>query len=352
MKKTTLLLALAALFCTVGCVKVEENVFKSERQTEIGYTTIFGKMSTKSLSSNQFAFDDANVFQSYAYYLPKGTKWVYSNAAGDNGAKKYFNTDVIVSKDTENNIWRDKNNTWYWPKTNALTFFAWSLNTSSLDFPAGSPTKVTCSDQNGIVATNYDIEKNKNVDFLVADIAADKTANENIYTYVGVPTLFRHKLSMFHATVSKKENYPNIEFTLKKIEFTELNKDGDYTQYPDVMTCGSGKSNQIYTDVSQKVNSLSTNPQEVSDVNQSIYLPQDFDDDKTIVITYTIGYDTDDDGDIDITEEVTATYKLSELFGNDGFKPGTRYNLNIVFKMDEIFWDPAIEEWDENTITI
>lgn len=343
MRKTISLLLLTIL-CTMGCAKIEQNGYNNERQTEIGYNTVFGKLSTRSLSSNQITFDTTNVFQSYAYYLPQGTNWEYSIATGDNGAKTYFNDTVIVSY--KNKIWKDENNAWYWPRTYALTFFAWSLNSPSLDFPVGSPTQVTCTDKNGIVATNYDIEANKNVDFLVADIAADRTANVLTYEYYGVPTLFRHKLSMFHATVSKKKNYPNIEFTLNKIEFTDLNKDGNYTQYPDTIVCGANKSNQIYTDKKQKVDSLTTNPQEIDGVNQSIYLPQDFDDDKTIVITYTVGYDSDGDGVIDITEDATVSYKLSELYGDNGFKPGTKYNLNIIFKMDEIYWDPAVEDWE------
>lgn len=343
MRKTILFLMLTIL-CTMGCAKIEQIGYNNERQTEIGYTTVFGKLSTRALPTNQISFDTTNVFQSYAYYLPDSIKWKYSTNAGDNGAKTYFNDTVIVSYN--NKVWQDKDNTWYWPKTYALTFFAWSLNSPSLDFPAGSETMVTCTDQNGIVAMYYDIEKNKNVDFLVADIAADKKANVTTYEYYGVPTLFRHKLSMFHATVSKKEDYPNVEFTLDKIEFTNLNKDGNYTQRPDSMACGTDKSNQIYTKTSQKVDSLSTNPQEISGIDQSIYLPQGFDNDKKVIITYTIGYDTDGDGKVDIKETVTVPYKLSELYGDKGFRPGTKYNLNIVFKLDEIFWDPAVENWE------
>lgn len=337
------------LLCVLSCAKVELIDVKNERQIEIGYNTVCGRVSTKALGANQRVFADTNVFQSYAYYLPKGTNWVYSNASGDNGSKPYFNKDVIVRKDSVKNVWRDTTTTWYWPKNSALTFFAWSLNSPTLDFPAGSPTIVGCNDQNGIIAADYDIEINKNIDFLVADIAADKTANENVYSYLGVPTLFRHKLSQFHATVMEKEDYPDIEFTLDKIVFNDLNKDGNYTQNPDTLVCGTTRSDQVYTDVSQKVDN--TTPEDVKNVNQSIYLPQDFDDDKTITIIYTIGYDTDGDGVIDFTETVENTYKLSDMY-DDGFKPGTRYNLNIVFKLDQIYWDPAVEDWKTDDFEI
>jgi hypothetical protein len=352
MKKSYLFILgfLIAFLCNVSCVKNE--IYTFDKNVKLDYTMSMSKVrpATKALSANQLVFADTNVFQSYAYYLPKGTPWNYSTVSGDNGAKEYFNTDVIVSKNTTENVWKDPNNDWYWPKTYALTFFAWSLNAPTLDFPAGSSTIVTCTDQNGIVAMYYDIEDNKNVDFLVADIAADKTANENVYTYYGVPTLFRHKLSQFQATVSKKENYEGIEFTLNDITFNDLNKDGNYTQHPDTLVTGTARTDQVYTDSDQKV--VSTTPESVSDVEQYIYLPQQFDDDKTIMITYTIGYDTDGDGTTDLEEQVTNTYKLSDIFGSEGFKPGVKYNLNLVFKLDQIYWDPAIENWDDKTFVI
>ncbi len=90
------LLILTVLLCA-ACTKVEP--LSIETKTEIGYTTIM----SKALSANQVVFSDNNVFQSYAYYLPKETYWKYSNTAGDNGAKEYFSTDVIISKDVTNN---------------------------------------------------------------------------------------------------------------------------------------------------------------------------------------------------------------------------------------------------------
>lgn len=351
--KKVLATLVSILFMAVSCTYTTDiNPVKND--VLIGYNTIVGKTSTpvsKALASNQHVFDDTNVFQSYAYYLPIGTAWTYSTTtSGDNGSKPYFNTDVIIKKDVSSNLWRDPNNDWYWPKTYALTFFAWSLNAPSLGFPTGSPTIVTCTDLNGITAAYYDIEANKNVDFLVADIAADKTANENVYTYLGVPTVFKHKLSQFHATVREKEDYDSVGFTLDGISFQSLNKDGNYTQYPDSLQTGSARTDQTFTSTSQDV--TSTTPVDVTNIEQYIYLPQDFDDDKTVTITYTIHYDTDGDGTYDLDEPVTVTYKLSDLFGPDGFKPGTRYTLNIIFKMDEIYWDPVVEDWDNNSVNL
>lgn len=348
------LLFMTLVFSLIACSKTELVVPTYNGDREISFLTVTGRnaTSTKALGANQTVFADTNIFQSYAYRLPKGTAWTYSTVSGDNGAEPFFNTDVIVRKDTANNIWRDTTNTWFWPKTYALTFFAWSLNTPTLDFPAGSPTIVGCNDQNGIIAADYDIEANKNIDFLVADIAADKTVNENVYTYVGVPTLFRHKLSSFNVTKKLKEDYPGVTFTINDITFNNLNKDGNYTQNPDTLVVGSSRTDQIYTDTDQPVDTTAT--VDVTNVNQFIFLPQDFDDDKTITIIYTIDQDPNGDGIIDFTETVTETYKLSDLYGDGGFKPGKRYVLDLIFSMDPIYWDPAVQNWEDQpgTITI
>lgn len=195
----------------------------------------------------------------------------------------------------------------------------------------------------------YDIEKNKNVDFLVADIAADKVENENMYIYTGVPTLFKHKLSQFYVTICTKEDYSKTEFTLNKIEFKNLNNKGNYTQNPDVFTLGNTKTNQTYTDQNQVVNS--TTPTEITKVNQYIYLPQELTDDKTITIEYTIGYDTNEDTTVDMVEKVINTYKLSDLYGSN-FNPGTKYTLNITLALNEILWDPAVEKWTTDITTL
>lgn len=343
MKRFLIFVSLILSIC-VSCVKNE--VITRDADIEISYVQAITRQ-TKSLAANQKVLADTNIFQSYAYVLPKGTPWQYSTYEGDNGSTPYFGVDVIVQK--AGTVWKDPNHTWYWPKTNTLTFFAWSLNDKTLEFPTGSPTIVNCTDQQGIVALYYDIEANKNVDFLVADIAADKTANEYSYSTYGVPTLFKHKLSSFEVTKREKEDYPGITFELDSIVFQNLANQGNYTQNPDTLACGATRSDQDYTTTTQGVDTIKTN---VTDVDQYIYLPQDFDDDKTITITYTIKYDTDNDGVDDFEETVTNTHKLSDIFDDEGFRPGKKYILDLVFSMDQIYWDPAVEDWAHGSVDL
>lgn len=167
------------------------------------------------------AFDTHNVFASWAYYLPSG-KWdenrtnakIYIGKEGEEGATISYG----------NNVWKDQDNSYYWPKEGNLTFFAYSLNSKSLTNKFGNDTHFSClnhESQYGIFGSlNLDIHPN--TDFLVADIASDKTANENVYDFNGVPTLFKHKLSRVKFAVKKKSDYPGATITLNSITFKTL----------------------------------------------------------------------------------------------------------------------------------
>lgn len=362
MKKTVLILA-AAVAALSACSKSELAVSGTEGEREI---TFQAAPMTKTPTSTQKEFVNTNVFASAAYYIGedatsgKVAAWDYGVSTKpelfigtNNSTTSAVDGDVIK---WDGSAWRSTSRKYYWPKKGQLTFFAWSLNSDNLTFPSdasGNVTRVSCTPTQGVVAMYYDIERNKNVDFMVADIAADKSANENVYYRTGVPTLFRHKLSQLKLTVKEKDTYQNqgVYFTLKGITFNNLNKDANYTQEPDKMTVGTTKSNQSYTSADQKVDK--TTETDITSVDQYIYLPQTFDANKTITITYTIGYDLDGDGTVDpdkgdIVETITVTKKLSEIFGTE-WAMGKKYTLDLTFALDEILWDPAVQDWIDET---
>ena len=367
MKKAVLILA-ATVAALTACSKSELAVSGTEGEREI---TFQAAPMTKTPTATQKEFVNTNVFASAAYYIGEdATSGIV--AAWDYGASTtpelFIGTDNsstgAVDGDEINwdgEAWRSTSRKYYWPKKGQLTFFAWSLNSDNLTFPSnasGNVTWVSCTPKQGIVAMYYDIERNKNVDFMVADIAANKSANksanEKEYYHTGVPTLFRHKLSQVKMTVKEKDKYQDqgVYFTLNNITFNDLNKDANYTQNPDKMTVGSTKSDQTYTSADQKVDQ--TTATDITSVDQYIYLPQSLEDaNKTITITYTIGYDLDGDGTVDpakgdIVETITVTKKLSDIFGTE-WAMGKKYTLDITFALDEILWDPAVQDWIDET---
>lgn len=352
MKK--LIVLFSAVAALAACSKNEVVPAVSGENVEISY-----KVAPRTKADPQ-AFDTKNVFASWAYYLPSGKNWetnfkeaqIYIGKDGEEGATISYG----------NSVWKDQTASYYWPKEGNLTFFAYSLNSSSLTDKSGTDTHFTClnhDSQHGIFGT-LNLDTHPNTDFLVADIAKDKTANENVYNFNGVPTLFKHKLSRVKFAVRKKSDYPGATITLNSITFKNLVNGMTYTQYqndeakgiiPDYMYPGTARSNQEYTTTDFEVSSTAFVP--VPDANEVryIYIPQDFkgvtETDKiaTIEVKYTVtlkkGTSETDKG---ISETYTKTLNVKDIF--DSWKIGKRYTFNLIFSLDEIKWAPAVGDWE------
>lgn len=359
MKK--LIVLFSAVAALAACSKNEVVPAVSGENVEISY-----KVAPRTKADPQ-TFDTHNVFASWAYYLPSGKSWetnfkeaqIYIGKDGEEGATISYG----------NSVWKDQTTSYYWPKEGNLTFFAYSLNSSSLTDKSGTDTHFTClnhDSQYGIFGT-LNLDTHPNTDFLVADIASDKTANEKVYNFNGVPTLFKHKLSRVKFAVKKKSDYPGATITLNSITFKNLVNGMTYTQYqndeakgiiPDYMYPGTARSDQEYTKTDFEVSS-STAFAPVPDANEVryIYIPQNFKDitdaDKiaTIEVKYTVtlkkGTSETDKG---ISETYIKTLNVKDIFNS--WEMGKRYTFNLIFSLDEIKWAPAVGDWENETKNI
>lgn len=355
MKK--LIVLFSAVAALAACSKNEVVPAVSGKNVEISY-----KVAPRTKADPQ-AFDTKNVFASWAYYLPSG-KWdenrtnakIYIGKEGEEGATISYG----------NNVWKDQDNSYYWPKEGNLTFFAYSLNSKSLTNKFGNDTHFTClnhESQYGIFGSlNLDIHPN--TDFLVADIASDKTANENVYDFNGVPTLFKHKLSRVKFAVKKKSDYPGATITLNSITFKNLVNVMTYSQFwkdanndiiqDYIATEGASRSNQEYTKTDFEVSSTAFVP--VPNEVRYIYIPQDFKNvtDATKIATIEVKYTVTlkkgtSETDKGISETYTKTLNVKDIF--DSWEISKRYTFNLIFSLDEIKWAPAVGDWEdvENT---
>lgn len=351
MKK--LIVLLSAVAALAACSKNEVVPAVSGENVEISY-----KVAPRTKADPQ-TFDTKNVFASWAYYLPSG-KWdenrtnakIYIGKEGEEGATISYG----------NNVWKDKDNSYYWPKEGNLTFFAYSLNSKSLTNKFGNDTHFTClnhESQYGIFGSlNLDIHPN--TDFLVADIASDKTANENVYDFNGVPTLFKHKLSRVKFAVKKKSDYPGATITLNSITFKNLVNVMTYSQFwkdanndiiqDYIATEGASRSNQEYTKTDFEVSSTAFVP--VPNEVRYIYIPQDFKNvtDATKIATIEVKYTVTlkkgtSETDKGISETYTKTLNVKDIF--DSWEIGKRYTFNLIFSLDEIKWAPAVGDWED-----
>ena len=348
MKK--LIVLISAVAALAACSKNEVVPAVSGENVEISY-----KVAPRTKADPQ-AFDTKNVFASWAYYLPNGKNW------SDN----WKDAEIFIGKEAEegvtisygNKVWRDQTTSHYWPKEGNLTFFAYSLNRNNLDlkYDSGHTYPIVChKSQNayGINAT-IDLKDNKNLDLLVAEIATDKTQNENIYSLNGVPTLFKHKFSRIQFAVKKKEEYTGATITLNSIIFNNVAYAGHYSQFNkeeghDTFTqdyCKEAdlRGSIVYTTTDFAVTSATDYaPVTETDETNYIYMPQDFKnvtEDKiaTIEVKYTV---TDKEG---ISKTYTKTLKVKDIF--DSWKIGKRYTFNLMFSLNEINWAPAVGDWE------
>ena len=134
------------------------------------------------------AYSESVPFKSWAWYLPEGKAWAKDAAE----AVPYFE-DATISFD--NGLWHNLAQSYYWPKNGSLSFASYSP--ASIPVSEVTGTTGVGVTRNGLTLTGWKLNAstNQDIDFMVADFRSDLKANANTYGYLGVPTLFRHKLS-------------------------------------------------------------------------------------------------------------------------------------------------------------
>lgn len=353
MKK--LIVLFSAVAALAACSKNETVPAVSGENVEISY-----KVAPRTKADAQ-TFDTKNVFASWAYYLPSGKNWSADWEGVRKNAKPYIGEEFVGSTISyKDGVWKDQNTSYYWPKGGSLTFFAYSFNRGNLDLihDSGNTWPIVChNDQNayGINAT-IDLKDNKNLDLLVAEIAADKTQNDNIYSLNGVPTLFKHKFSRIQFAVKKKEEYKGATITLNSITFNNVAHAGHYSQFnkekgdveftQDYCKAADLRTSLVYTTTDLEVTSATKYaPVTETDETYYIYMPQDFKNVTeakniaTIEVKYTVTFKEG------ISRSYTKTLYVKNIF--DKWEVGKRYTFNLIFSLDEIRWAPAVGDWED-----
>lgn len=329
----------AACVALASCVKNEVRVNSPDK--EITFQTV----STKAGA----AFNKGNHFRSYAYFLEKDKNWVDNHA----DATAYIdNADIYYH--TTLRYWAAAD-TYYWPKQGSLTFFAWTDDTA--DPKVGTGANVSCPPNEGIKIENYSVKDNLNKDILVAEIAKDKKSNESVtgrdWTN-GVPTVFRHALAKVEFKVNKREDYPNVKIIVKKITLNKVSTKGTFTQgSPTESRKWSAQTEpedlSVFTG-DEEVTTTATilNPNATPGVKDYfIVLPQNFD--ATSTSTLTIEYEIITTS-TSFKETVIETKALNAIYTSN-WECNKNYVLGITLGLNEIYWDPSVEAWEDNTVT-
>lgn len=346
MKKVFLIAAAVVAFA--ACSK-NEVLPSSSINNEISFNVA---PRTKALPTGQIEFNKDLTFQTYAYYLPDGQTWASHTAT----PQTYIDNAKIQFVDPQ---WKNATHTYYWPKQGKLTFLSWTAVKE--DWTSGgklgvnyATTDATCAHDSGL-KFSFNAETDKNKDILVADIAADKNANESTYLATGVPTLFKHQLSyvVFKVRTDKDYTTAGKKFELNSIKFgASLSKAATYQQ---IATTGvaagwteTAKGEQVYYNGGTTPAVIKYDETVLtSNDTQNLYLPQTFaENGNEVTIQYTI---TTTEGSSISEDVVTKTFSLNPSTGTKVFttwEPGKKYTCTLTFSLDEITWDPAVQDWE------
>lgn len=401
MKKVLTAAILAVTTCAfIGCTKNEVRSISDNPQA-VRFLPLNGKHSTKAMV-NGTTYPADLPFGTLAYYLPSRKNWKNNRAE----ATLYIPISKVVnpnpSTTTSGSVWEVEGKTYYWPKSGSLTFFAYSPF-SYQEAGGGKLAIESLSGNDGIQIVDYDVDAHQDTDFMVADIAMDKTANEanpGSSLYTGVPVVFRHKLSQIvginfqtvitsttatgtalvehdyahgHSEIAGDLEAGDIVFKLKKVEVRNLYTKGTYgythtnaaSVTDDWMTHaekknyhwfdketapeafdGNTKFNLTYkTHKATRNDYLLILPQALKTSAPTITTPATEDPLIHIeyqVLTYSdnIHYSTED-----VSEDVYL-YNIHESASAIEKNKKITYNFKINLEDRKIYWAPSVADWD------
>lgn len=363
MKKIILLTAVASV-TLASCTKTEK-VDLPAAEAPISFSAIVNP-STKAIAGTQpvnYSLKDGNNYESFKVYGLWTENQYTSKYEVITSKKEDFMTGVKCSYNETLNAWKPEN-TYYWPKNGYLTFQAISP----------SEVSATHSWSAGFTITNFVVDNDitKQFDLLISDRTRnvtradyeypadsnaydDKTDDNGIYKYNGVNLLFRHLLSNIVINAKTKAEYKDVEIkitgitianVLDKGTFNEGVSDDSENNFTKVPVWTNPSYNSDAKDIAVKKNlTIETTANTYSEY---ILLPQSLSrtaDDVAITIKYTISQHKGP------AIPQTFTKKLSELTVSNTEDKITQWEINkryiytIVFGLDEIYFDPAVEDW-------
>lgn len=393
MKKVLMAAAiLAVTTCAfIGCTKNEVRSISDNPQA-VRFLPLNGKHSTKAMVDGTTYPADL-PFGTLAYYLPSGN-WDANMA----DATLYIPISKVVnqSRATSGSAWEVEGKTYYWPKSGSLTFFAYS----PFSYAEGGDlavTAITSPANDGIQIVDYDVDAHQATDFMVADIAKDKTANvvkPGSSLYTGVPIVFRHKLSQivginFQTVINNttgsgpalvEHDYANhhsetagnleagdIVFKLKKVEVRNLYTKGTYgytitdaDPVTEHWAHQANKKNYTWFDkapeafAGNKTFNLTYKTQDDTRNDYLLVLPQPCNStltttpaatDPLIHIEYQVL--TYSDATNFSTENVTEDIYLYNIHsGAIDMNKKITYNFKINLEDRKIYWAPSVVDWE------
>lgn len=351
MKKTLLMMAVAAGAMLTGCVKnetanggaVSGSKISFEAPAVTGITRaalVPGEIGT--------GYDEGEHFSVYALYFANGS---YTNF----DAGTLYMDDVETAYNAGGQYWDSESvsggQAYYWPKKGSLTFAAYS--------PSGAADDCTVAwGATGFTFTDFTVQNNPaaHYDLLFSERAYNKTQSAASSTDYkgGVDITFKHALSSVVFKAKLGDTYEGHTITLKNITLKNTFTTGTFNQGLEdtdgaVTTAAAwtGQDNENTTgyEAFSGAEEITTTAAEPAGATRLIVLPQELAHNGanhvTIDVTYSIHNGTteiDQTATIDITD---PGYNLTE------FEIGKRYIFTLIIGLDKITFSPDVDEWED-----
>lgn len=323
------LMIAAACVALASCAKNEVAPIVVD-ESPIGFQAVVGLENTRAAVD---AIATTDKFMASAFLLNENKTW----DANSGEAQQYFVNQEVAYTDK----WTTTPS-YYWPSKGSLTFFA--------HYPATS--SIAKFDGIDYVFEDYNVDTYKNTDLMVADVVADKVANE-------VPVTFRHKLTRIGISAIKMDatDVANRTVTLTSVKLTNLKNQGTLTQtgQTGATAWGDHTGTQTYelltgAQVVTAYNDGAQDPQAIS-TDQIFFLPQEFASDAAkIIITYTVT--TPIAGGIGNSVETIVKESPLSAHSNFGMNCWYTFNLQIGAAQPIIWEQPVVDGWATATFNI
>ncbi|MBR4808715.1 MAG: fimbrillin family protein [Bacteroidales bacterium] len=347
-------LAATAIVALAACTK---NEIDTTNQKEISYNAVTGKNAvTKAIINTAYYATTDPAFGIWGLYQAddwstnhSASVWIGSSAS----AATQITYGVDAASTVGSEAWRNRAGVDYWPLTGSLVFMGYSpyANVSSKAAISVAANKAT------LTVTNFQTTTGSWVDDLMWSDAVEATANTTNYdadgnntaTYNGVPVVFHHALSQIAVYAKTDKDYAaqDYTFTITALSVT-VDDNATLTVADDLTNAPTVTWTEPATDATRTVLSAASPALTTSYVKQGdsfLVIPQTLTAAQDIIsVTYKVAHNG---------VESTATKTINLTAGDSealtAFAANTKYNLNLVFSINEILYSPDIIDWEATT---
>lgn len=351
MKKTLLMMAVAAGAMLTGCVKNETANGGAVSGSKISFEApaVTG-ITRAALVPGEMVnpYDQGEHFSVYALYFADGT---YTNF----NAGTLYMDDVETAYNAGGQYWDSESvsggQAYYWPNKGSLTFAAYSPTGAAND------CKVAWGAA-GFTFTNFTVQSDPaaHYDLLFSERAYNKTQSETSSTAYkgGVDITFKHALSSVVFKAKLGDTYEGHTITLKNITLKNTFTTGTFNQglgdtngAVTTAAAWTGQDNENttgYEAFSGAEEITTTDAVEPTGAKRLIVLPQELAHEGANHVTIDVTYSVDSDG---LEYDDTKTIDITQGYGLTEFEIGKRYTFTLIFGLDEITFSPDVDEWED-----